>query len=169
MDTPNTIPKQSLPEEPTGPYPSALRAQPAERIKVALIPASGSVPRSELESLLHKRLRILTLIWLVGLAIFVPSEFLWYELKADLVWYVLVPLTALLAASLACALILCRNRPLSLARLRGIELTQFGMATLAFSWNHYHLLRGWLPLYAQRSPIELAILATFESHIWFIL
>src|SRR5437588_655840 len=85
MSMPNAMSKQPAADEPTGPYQGggASPGRPAGRIKVALVSGSGPAPTSELQTLLRKRLRIITLIWLVGIAVFLPFEFFQSELTPE--------------------------------------------------------------------------------------
>src|SRR5215471_2364421 len=171
MSTPNSIAKQSIPGESTGAYqPSgALPGEPAGRIKVALVPAFGPQPTSEIQTLLQKRLRIITLIFLVGSAVYLPMQFFSYEHTPWLVWIVLAPQTVVLAVAAALAAILWSKRQLSLARLRLSELIAFGVVTVGLAWTLYHSVRFFLPIYAARGPVELAVLATWATHIWSVL
>src|SRR5437868_454313 len=171
MNMPNSIHKPSILDEPTGPYQAreSVQGRAAGRIKVALVPGSSPEPTSEIQILLRKRLRIMTLIGAVVFAVSLPIEFFSYEHTSELVWFALVPYTVMLAVVAAIAAILWSKTQLSLARLRLIELTTFGVLAVGFSWNHYHSVRIWLPIYAARGPIDVAILATFVSHIWFVL
>jgi hypothetical protein len=78
-------------------------------------------------------------------------------------------MSVLWATPAACAGVLWSRRRLSLGWLRTIELIYFGVATVAFSWNQYNILRFWLPIYAERGSFDLAILATWTSTAWILL
>jgi serine/threonine-protein kinase len=157
--------------ESTCPYqPSdALAAEPAARIKMALVSASATQPTSDTLTVLRKRLRAITLIYLVAFALYLPMEFFSYEPSPELIWFVLAPCIIMLAGGAVLTAILWSKRQLSLARLRLCELIAFGVLTVGFGWTHYHSVRIWLPIYAARGPIDVAILATFASHVWFVL
>jgi eukaryotic-like serine/threonine-protein kinase len=171
MNMPNLLPKQSAAGEPTDLYQSsgATPGGPAGRIKVALVPGTGPQPTTDLQGLLHKRLRILTLIATVGMAAYLPFEFFRHDLTPELFWFVLLPMSVVWATPAAFAGVLWSRRRLSLGWLRTIELVYFGVVTVAFSWNQYNILRFWLPIYAERGSFDLAILATWTSTAWIML
>jgi hypothetical protein len=126
MNTPNSIPKQSAPGEPTGPYLSSAASPggPAGRIKVALVPGSGPQPTREVQALLRKRWRVGGVIGTGAFVFFVivqtsallqgPGLSLSHWLVTAEFWFMLVTLAVFTG-------ILWTKRPLSLARLRGIE------------------------------------------------
>src|SRR5262249_3145244 len=131
MNTPNAIPKPSVPGEPTAPDLSGLASpgEPAGRISVALVSGPGPQSTHEVQALLRKRLR---LFGLIGTATFVffgtlqtsalfqgrTSSLAHWLVTAEF-WLVLVTLAGLTG-------ILWARRPLSLTVLRGIEAASVG-------------------------------------------
>jgi serine/threonine-protein kinase len=149
--------------------PTVPAAPEAGRVRVALVSGSGPGAASEIQTLLRKRLRIGALVCVAAFAVCLPMEFFNYERTPALVWFHLIPYTAILALVAPLAVVLWSKQQLSLRRLRAIELMGGGVATAGFLWTHFHSVRFWLPIYAARGPIEVGILAVFASHIWFVL
>jgi serine/threonine-protein kinase len=124
-------PKPPWPGEPTtveagtGPLPGG----PPGRVRVALVAGSGPQPAHEVQALLRKRLRGGGLIGTGAFVVFVvvqtsalfqdPGLSLPYWLITAEFWFMLVTLAAFTG-------ILWTSRPLSLARLRGIETVLLG-------------------------------------------
>ena len=134
MNTPNSIAKQSLPGEPTSPYQTsgASADGPAGRIKVALVAGSGPQPSTDLQSLLHKRLRFLAFLLSGGLAVALLCVAV-TKLPLDAWEYFAIAMyvpAALLAG------VLSARRSLSLSQLRAIELVLFG--ALYAQWSLVH-------------------------------
>jgi eukaryotic-like serine/threonine-protein kinase len=171
MSLPDAERKPFLTGERTAAYEgkAAEPGSPVGRVQVDLAPASGPLPTREIQILLGKRLRVMSLILVVVFAVVLPTNFFSYKHTPELVWFVLAPDTFMLAAAATLAAILWSKRQLSLARLRLIELLALGVVTLGFSWIHYNSVRIWLPIYAARGRVDVAILATFTSHVWFVL
>jgi serine/threonine-protein kinase len=132
-------PKPPWPGEPTTVEAGtgALPGGPPGRIHVALVAGSEPQPASEIQALLRKRLRGCGLIGTGAFIFFVivqtaalfqdPGLSLSYRLITAEFWFVLVTLAAFTG-------LLWTRRPLSLARLRGVEAVLVGacLAHMAF-------------------------------------
>jgi serine/threonine-protein kinase len=124
IDMTNPISKSSVPGEPTGPYLSSGESPggPARRINVALLPGTGPLPTTDLQTLLHKRLRFLACLIAAGMA-------------AALVLALISPGNPQVVTATYCFVLvemavfagfLWKRSSLSLRHLRVIELVLFG-------------------------------------------
>jgi serine/threonine-protein kinase len=128
------------PERSPG-LPETVNAPPSpspQRLPLALAAGTGPEPASDLQTLLRKRLRFISLVVLgiygyrlVSLGWFFVADFdrifqYWVHVPANvLAFLTAVPL----------AIILGKKGPLSLRQLRGIELTLFGLVLMQLAWN----------------------------------
>src|SRR5262249_25083046 len=116
------------PGEPTSPYQSGgtSAGAPAAPVQVALGPASGGQPASELQALLKKRLLIVAFIFLGGGVIGLPATLLGPS-GGWLAFTVLAVTDLGVVATITPAL---WKRAPSLRTLRAIELFLFGIPVL---------------------------------------
>jgi len=112
---------------------------------------------------------MLSLILTAFFGLSLPFQALLFGLDREFVWSYLLPQCAVLATLAANAATLRCNRPRSLGWLRADELLCFGALTVAFSWVQFQFLRGGLPLYGPRGPVDLFILAGYWDFTWFVL
>ena len=131
---PHSIPKRSGSDEPTGPYLSSGASPGAVvgRIKTALVPWAGPQPTTDLQALLHRRLRFLASLLSGGLAaalLLIAAT----DLPLDAWAYFAV---SVLALGAVLAGVLWVRRSLSVRQLRAIELALFG--TLYVQWSLVH-------------------------------
>jgi len=131
-----SIPKPSVPGEPTGPYRSGgeSRAGPARRIQVALLPAAGPLPTTDLQALLHKRLRFFAFLLAAGMAVVV----LLVLSSPGHPWQATAVYCLVFAEMAALAVVLWQKPSLSVRRLRAIELVLVG--SLFTLWTLIHAL-----------------------------
>lgn len=152
--------------------PPAGRSPPArqvERIKVALLAGSDLHPTTEVQVLLRRRLRVLSLIWLVVLTLSVIGISVRTGPIPENLSLALAPFMTMLIPAAACAGLLWSGKRLSLVRLRLIELIEFGVLTAGFGWQQYQFLRAWLPIFAAQGITEMDVLGTFCAHIWSVI
>jgi eukaryotic-like serine/threonine-protein kinase len=147
-----------------GPQRSAIGALPVR----AVVGSTSSQPL-EVRDLLHRRLRILTLITLGTNGVFNALRFLRLDFSPIEIREFMIPAGLYLFAMAIVARMLWGNRVYTLVQLRRIEAAFFGLTTLYFVGETYFPLFGstaWLVLYAQRHVSELSILARQPSIIW---
>jgi eukaryotic-like serine/threonine-protein kinase len=146
------------------PQRSAIGALPVR----AVVGSTSSQPL-EVRDLLHRRLRILTLITLGTNGVFNALRFLRLDFSPIEIREFMIPAGLYLFAMAIVARMLWGNRVYTLVQLRRIEAAFFGLTTLYFVGETYFPLFGstaWLVLYAQRHVSELSILARQPSIIW---
>ncbi len=110
----------------------ALAASQPRPVRVALVSGSGPHPTSEIQSLLHKRLRFLAFLFAAGMAIVV----LLVLLSPGNPWYAIAVYCLVFVATAALAGVLWKKSSLSLRHLRVIEFLLFG--TIFVFWTLLH-------------------------------
>jgi serine/threonine-protein kinase len=133
------------------------------------------VPRQplEIQSLLHRRLRVFVLILLGAFAFFWIIRFTRIEMTWRIIWVSMVPGGAFIGLLLLLTGIIWSKRVFNLRGLRLFEGVSFGATAVFYLWESYHTLfvlpHAWLVQYAQRHPSEMSILARQPSVIWITL
>lgn len=159
--------------------PGGLRPRfvpPPQRREQIQFSLDGKGPLSEanqVQKLLRKRLRALTLITLIGWSVAWAHRFFRIPLTDDTLSMVFLPGGIFLAVVLVLTLFLWLRPGLSLESLRYFELIFFGVVTVFWCWEHYLAIHrggwGWLHHYAGKDLREMAILARHPSIMWFAL
>jgi serine/threonine-protein kinase len=152
--------------------PTVLPGQPGPLPRLV-----GSLPQlaSEILALLHQRLRLLSLIFVVGWVLIWSHKFFRLQMTPDTVWLIVVPGGVLLALEMAIAATLWAPRRRSLRRLRGYELLGLALPTAVWLWENYFTIYrpgdmgGWVHRYVQRDLSEMITLARHTSIVWCIL
>jgi serine/threonine-protein kinase len=171
------------PDSPTLPLPlgttsdyRGARTIPPGQAEPPRIAGTRPQLASEVQALLHQRLRLISLIFIVGWGLIWAHKFFRLRMTPDTVWLIMVPGGALLALELAIAAILWAPKSRSLRQLRGIELLGVALPTAVWLWEHYVTIYrpgdvsgGWMHRYAQRDLSEMASLARHASIVWCIL
>src|SRR5262245_17978583 len=98
---------RTIPPGPSGPPPRIVGPLPQ--------------PGSEIQALLHQRLRLLSLIFVVGWALIWSHKFFRMQMTPDTVWLIMVPGGLLLALEMAIAAALWAPRSRSIRQLRALE------------------------------------------------
>jgi serine/threonine-protein kinase len=173
--------------QPLPPQPQAGRTEPHRPPDAAgsRAPREGYAPpvggggfrpiqplHLDLPSLLRRRLRILVLIGLVFFGLFHALRIFRLDFSPHDIWFTMVPGVAFLGAEAALAVILWSKRPLPLSGLRILEGCFFGLVVVFFAWENWTTLfsgRSWFPVYAQRHPAEMSILARQPGIMWAML
>lgn len=124
---------------------------------------------NDVRDLLQNRLLLLCVICTVFFSLALPFQTVLFGFDDDFVWHALLPQCIVLATLGANAALLWRHRQRSLAWLRADEVICYATLTVAFSWMQYELLRGALPLYGPRGPLDLFLLAGTWDFTWFVL
>jgi serine/threonine-protein kinase len=129
----------------------------------------------EIQALLHQRLRLIILIFIIGWALIWAHKFYRLHLTPDTVWLIMVPGGVLLALELVIAATLWAPRSRSLRRLRGYEVLGVALPTAVWLWENYFTIYrpgdmgGWVHRYVQRDLSEMITLARHTSIVWCIL
>jgi hypothetical protein len=134
----------------------------------------GPLPQlaSEIQTLLHQRLWLICLIFLVGWGLTWTHNLLRLRMTPDTVWFNVVPGGVLLAFTAAMAAILWAPRSLSLRRLRGYELVCYAVPVVFLLWENYFTIYrtgdtgAWMHRYVQRDLSEIKTLARHTSIVW---
>jgi serine/threonine-protein kinase len=132
MTTPNAIPRQSAPGEPTGPDPGAPPGRPAKRINVAFVPATGPLQSAEVQTLLYKRLWFFSVLLTVGTAIVV----LMVLFIPDFPGYARVGLGVTFVVAAGLTGVLWAMPSSSVRQLRVIELLLLGYVVAFWTYGH---------------------------------
>jgi eukaryotic-like serine/threonine-protein kinase len=151
---------------------SGVAAEGEARIGVPLAVFRPNATESlEIPALLRYRLRVLSLITVIGFGFFDALRFVRLDLTPAVIW-VMLPGIVYLAAAAALAAVLWRRRIYSLSQLRSIEGLLFGITALYLVIDTYIALfvpPAWLPLYVMRHVSEISILVRQPSIIWMVL
>ena len=147
-------------------------------VTVTLLPELGSQATDDLQLLLRKRLRTLSLVFAVLIGAF-TLIFFWSRVFPVLlrggsvrgaVWTGLALYTLAVAMSAVGARVLWSRTPLSLGRLRAFELTGFAIVAAIEVWR---ILASWQAGavfdHVSRDAVGMMLLASRQSLIWFAL
>jgi eukaryotic-like serine/threonine-protein kinase len=145
MNMHNAIPKPSLPGQPTGPYAGGGESPggAAGRVQVVLVPGTGPQPTTDLQSLLHKRLRFLAVLFGGGMAVLVVLALPYVVTPGGdlplVAWLFFALYFFMFALGAALVGVLCWRRSLSLPQLRALELVLFGALFVLWAAVHTFL------------------------------
>src|SRR6266446_7713807 len=130
---------------------------------------------SEIQALLHQRLRLVCLLFLIGWGLIWTHKFFRLRMTPDTVWSIMVPGGVLLAFCIAMAATLWAPRSRSLRRLRGYELMCYAVPMTFLLWENYFTIYrsgdmgGWVHRCVQRDLSEMITLARHTSIVWCIM
>ena len=149
--------------------------QDGRRVPVALVAGSGPSSTTEVQALLRKRLRFLGLLGTSGYALFtaflVVPLFFWNTQGAASYGLTIVRATGQLAVFAVLTGLLWSRRPLSLGRLRLIEIVAFGLVLADTASGRYEdLVRyGLAQAFTEGPPVAPPRYAAFYSLPFFAL
>jgi eukaryotic-like serine/threonine-protein kinase len=124
------------------------------------------------QPLLHRRLRLICLLFLLGWGLTWAHKFVRLPMTADTVWCVMVPGGAVLAFCGAIAAALSLPRRWSVRSLRRFELAGYAVTMTFLLWENYFTVfrdgeaGGWMLRYARRDLAEVSTLARHTSILW---
>jgi serine/threonine-protein kinase len=129
-------------------------------------------PAGEVRALLHRRLRLICLLFVLGWGLTWAHKFFRLPMTPDTVWCVMVPGGVVLAFCVAVAAALSGPRRWSLRWLRGFELVGYSVTLAFLLWENYFTVfrpgdaGGWVHRYAGRDVSEMSTLARHPSVLW---
>jgi serine/threonine-protein kinase len=132
--------------------------------------ASTSSAQSEIQALLHRRLKNVVVIALCGHAYFNAFRFLRLDFTWSIIVLAMIPAAVNLATLAVLAVILrSKRRQFTLRQLRWLEGVAFGVQTIYFTFDVHAVLfvdPAYFVTYAERHVREMSILARQPSIIW---
>ncbi len=168
-------PRPPAPPQPLGStddHHSARTILPGQPEPPPRIVGTRLQPASEIQALLHQRLRLLCLLFVIGWGLVWTHKFFRLQMTPDTVWFIMVPGGVLLAIEIAVAAILWAPRSRSIRSLRVYELLGVVAAVAFLLWENYFTIYrpgdtgGWVHRYVQRDLSEIATLARHVSVPW---
>jgi serine/threonine-protein kinase len=142
-------------------------------------PARAGGPRpqmaAEIRALLHQRLRLVGLLFLIGWGLTWTHKFFRLPMAPDTVWLVMVPGGVLLAFCVVMVAALWAPRSRSPRWLRGYELVCYAVPMTFLLWENYFTIfrpgaaGGWMHRYVQRDLSEAITLARHSSIVWCVM
>src|SRR5262249_11273157 len=149
--------------------PTTARGRPGPPPRII-----GPLPQlaSEIQALLHQRLRLLCLLFVIGWGLVWTHKFFRLQMTPDTVWLIMVPGGVLLAFEMAMAAIFWAPRSLSIRSLLAYERLAYAAAMAFLLWENYFTIYrsgdmgGWVHRYVQRDLSEMASLARHASVPW---
>jgi serine/threonine-protein kinase len=148
---------------------------PSHTVKVVRVVGPGGMPGGDLQMLLHRRLRFASLLLAGFLAILLFKGYVFYGGYTRFGQYTFLAWTAFLfdhaafAGEVIVAWLLWSNRPLSLPRLRQVELVVFGLPVLDQTVLEWQRLFVDHRLLALQTRTEAIVSARFDVLPWFAL
>jgi serine/threonine-protein kinase len=148
---------------------------PGQQVKVVRVVGPGGMPGGDLQTLLHRRLQFAALLFAGFLAILLFKAHAFYDGYTQFGQYTFLTWTAFLfdhvafAGEVIVAWLLWSNRPLSLPRLRQIELIVFGLPVLDQSVLEWQRLFVDHRLLAIRTGTEAIVSGRYVVLPWFAL
>jgi serine/threonine-protein kinase len=129
---------------------------------------------SEIQTLVHKRLRALGTITALGWGLTWTHKFFRLELRPDTIWLIMVPGGFFLTFLIVVTALFWVRRRWTLRQLRTLELGVCGISALFLLWENYFSIYlegrigGRMRLYASRDLSEMATLARHAAIVWFM-